>query len=251
MEKKNNTWLVVLLVLIIMGLIGYICYDKFITKDVQKTEEKQVVSGSVEDFENLLDEMYNDGRAFYSYYKSGQKDFIKYLSSLDNSRKLELGSVMVDRSYAKVKNNLLRKYGTDLGVEAKDYYWWTTDEEPSLIYNADKDEYIWNEEIGGSDAITDLGEYTFYLYRLKNITTNDNTIVAAYYGLWRQTIDVGPDSYSNKNMDTVDLYDDNAPILSDYKLADYFKDNKAKFVEFRFTFEKEDNNIVLKNFEVL
>ena len=45
-EKKNNTWLIVLLILVILGLVGYIVYDKVLsneskTKCTEVDEEKQ------------------------------------------------------------------------------------------------------------------------------------------------------------------------------------------------------------------
>ena len=35
-KKRSNTWLIVLLVLIILGLVGYICYDKLLSNKVEQ-----------------------------------------------------------------------------------------------------------------------------------------------------------------------------------------------------------------------
>ena len=54
-KKRSNTWLIVLLVLIILGLIGYICYDKFYVKEntpvVNNNESKTISITSKEAFD--------------------------------------------------------------------------------------------------------------------------------------------------------------------------------------------------------
>ena len=42
MEKKNNTGLLIILFIIILGLAGYLIYDKVLSKDKDK-KEKNVV----------------------------------------------------------------------------------------------------------------------------------------------------------------------------------------------------------------
>ncbi len=254
MKEKNNTWLIVLLVLIILGLAGYICYDKLMVKKPipEKTSESTI---SIEEAKKMLDNIQDvDGRALYSYYKSGKKDLVNYLTSLDNSRKLELG-IDETRSFSKIKSNLLKKYNSDLGVEAKDYYWISTDQTPTFIYNKENDTYEWNPEIGGSDAISDLGGYTYYLYKLKDSSSEGNTLVVEYYGLWKEISEVGPFAYFNNQFEYhLDLYDGEEELdggLDASKLEKYFKESKDSFVQFKFTFSKINNNIVLKDFKVL
>ena len=42
-KKKSNAGLIIFLIIIILGLAGYICYDKFFNKkEISKTEEKEV-----------------------------------------------------------------------------------------------------------------------------------------------------------------------------------------------------------------
>lgn len=50
-KKKNNIWLTALLVIIILGLVGYIVYDKVLSKDVFNNKQK-IVDGEIVKEEN-------------------------------------------------------------------------------------------------------------------------------------------------------------------------------------------------------
>ena len=54
MEKKN-TGLIIFLILIILGLGGYLVYDKVLSKGKQKEEDKLEATMTKEEAETLLD----------------------------------------------------------------------------------------------------------------------------------------------------------------------------------------------------
>ncbi len=48
-KKKSNVGIIVLLIILVLGLVGYICYDKFYKKELTKTEEKENKNDTKED----------------------------------------------------------------------------------------------------------------------------------------------------------------------------------------------------------
>jgi hypothetical protein len=86
MEKKNNTWLIVLMVFIIIGLAGYLFYDKYLkdSKPATDSNTKDVEGSSKEELSKYIgywyesEEKLNDDNPNFLYIKEVNGDDITF-----------------------------------------------------------------------------------------------------------------------------------------------------------------------------
>ena len=97
-KKRSNTWLIVLLVLIILGLVGYICYDKFFAKEskpVLTNGVKQVLYDNTSYGEDVVDivELTKGGSVLVTIKSSDSinVDSKEVLSNVDQAFKVKTG----------------------------------------------------------------------------------------------------------------------------------------------------------------
>lgn len=193
----------------------------------------------------------------YNYSKSGKSSLKEYFNSLNNSQKLDLAGLALgsENLFKDLKQNLINTYGSDLGVEAKDCYL-SGDSVPTFVYNSTSDKFVFNENSGGTDIVTNLGDISLYNYRLKNIQKNGDNYIVSYYGLYETNMyGLGPTWLTNNknidraNVDNAESYGgDGTPI--DYYLATAFNNNKSDFLVFEYTFNKKNNNYYIVDFKV-
>ena len=109
-KKKNNIWVIVLLVLIILGLAGYICYDKLIIK---KSNKNNMPSSEIENLGQTLFNLINfsDSWGFFGHYPFIGDDQYenandnKYIDKLDDNTKYEATLLSLFRSIEKPDMN--------------------------------------------------------------------------------------------------------------------------------------------------
>ena len=150
----------------------------------------------------------------------------------------------------KVKN-LIKTFGSDLGVLPEDYYAFVENEEPLYKYDKETDEYIYNEEAPGTDAITDLDSGYIYNYILDKKESKEDLIILTYYGLYAYQDEIGPTTITNqKNIERLLNYEETFDGISDQEyLQNAFKKNKEDFLKWSYTFKKVNDNYVLVDFK--
>ena len=119
-NRKNNTWLIVLLILIILGLLGFICYDKFYNKEF-KIEHVDIKSNTNVAGENIIKlsgtEIANLGKALFN--KTSVMDYNSQLyfykknnltyNDLSDSDRLSIAYSLIPNYFIK-KNNKTAAY---------------------------------------------------------------------------------------------------------------------------------------------
>ena len=76
-KEKNNIWLIVLLVLIILGLVGYICYDKLLNKKCE-TNSVEKLGNNEKKYSNYIKDAkinYEDDK-YISYELDGKNQYV-------------------------------------------------------------------------------------------------------------------------------------------------------------------------------
>ena len=193
----------------------------------------------------------------YNYSKSGKSSLKEYFNSLNNSQKLDLAGLALGSEdlFKNLEQNLINTYGSNLGLEAKDFYY-TGINVPMYIYDSASGKYIDNEDAPGIEFATNLGDISLYNYRLKNIKKDGDNYIVSYYGLYETNMyQLGPTWLkNNKNIDRANV--DNAESYGgdgtsiDYYLATAFNNNKSDFLVFEYIFNKKNNNYYIVDFKV-
>ena len=84
----------------------------------------------------------------YNYLKSDYNNLEDYLKNLTNSEKLYVAGLFDssdeanNNKFSLLKENLIKTFGSDLGVLPEDYYAFAENEEPLYKYDKETDEYI-------------------------------------------------------------------------------------------------------------
>lgn len=99
-------------------------------------------------------------------------------------------------------------FGSNLGLEKKDYYILETDEEPLYKYDNTTSKYVYNEIVLSSDLLSELDQKKVYNYKLKDVKKYGENYIASYYGLY----DVGPSTLSNEENIEIVVEDEKASL---------------------------------------
>lgn len=193
----------------------------------------------------------------YNYLKSDYNNLEDYLKNLTNSEKLYVAWLFDssdeanNNKFSLLKENLIKTFGSDLGVLPEDYYAFAENEEPLYKYDKETDEYIYNEESPGTDAITDLDSGYIYNYILDKKESKEDLIILTYYGLYAYQDEIGPTTITNqKNIERLLNYEETFDGISDQEyLQNAFKKNKEDFLKWSYTFKKVNDNYVLVDFK--
>ena len=87
-NTKNNTWLIIILILLVLGLTGYIVYDKVLSKEEVPTEEINVeVTEKGENKKNIFKDII--GKYYYSdgIYPCGAEEYTELVLNQDGTFK--------------------------------------------------------------------------------------------------------------------------------------------------------------------
>lgn len=245
MKKKNNILIIVLAIILVI-IIGVVF---FISKEASKNDFNQ------DEMSKYPEPLYT---ALYQYMNSSNS-FNEYFNNLDNNDKLYIGGIIVPPmdqqkylTFKEIQSNLDTIFGTDLNVEAKDYYMYKEDSEPMLKYNKETDKYEFYDSGMGAGFMTDLGNISIYNYKIKDIKYKKNQAIITYYGLYK--VNSFLDKLTNeKNIERVL----NACDVMEYSdtdeeyLENIFNSNKEDFFEFQYTFKKNKDKYNLIDFEKL
>lgn len=254
MDKNKSLYisLVVLFCVVITGISAFFLglqFSKQKLVDITTKNESKITNVESYNIPTLS--------ILYNYLKSDYNNLEDYLKNLTNSEKLYVAGLF-DSSYeannnkfSLLKENLIKTFGSDLGVLPEDYYAFAENEEPLYKYDKETDEYIYNEESPGTDAITDLDSGYIYNYILDKKESKEDLIILTYYGLYAYQDEIGPTTITNqKNIERLLNYEETFDGISDQEyLQNAFKKNKEDFLKWSYTFKKVNNNYVLVDFK--
>ena len=266
MDKNKSFYLtlVVVFCVVLSGLGGYFIGTHFgeketIKNEVKKDEEKKNEEINANDIKvaDLSNYVYT---ALYSYLKSGEKSLNSYLNNLSNDQKLYVAGLLNfedednkynNKKYSDLKNKLIDVFGTDLNLQAKDYYTLADDKEPLFIYNKETDEFVYNENTIGTDVLVDFDLGYIYNYKLKDKNIENDELVITYYGLYAYQDEIGPTTLSNdKNIERILNYEEESNGMTDEEyLEKAFSNNKDDFFKFSYIYKKINDKDVLVDFK--
>lgn len=249
--KKSNKGLIVILILIILGLGGYICYDKLIMKEdsskvvENKEEDKndfqseaivnepEVISALTEKLDLLVDfENFINDKNYWTIYTD---------LKLSNETKLHI---------ALVNSNI---YQIDvLEPENQNYDMFLTKESIEMIY-----EEIWGEEIQDFEDFSGCPQYLYseeheeyYILWECGDVYNDQlhsyiSKITENNGEYYVYQSVGVISFDDKvtiyeSADMKNLIKESNDYNDDFQIT---KDNYKQFSEYRFTFKLDDSGV--------
>ena len=246
MDKNKSLYisLVVLFCVVITGISAFFLglqFSKQKLVDITTKNESKITNVESYNIPTLS--------ILYNYLKSDYNNLEDYLKNLTNSEKLY--DEANNNKFSLLKENLIKTFGSDLGVLPEDYYAFAENEEPLYKYDKETDEYIYNEESPGTDAITDLDSGYIYNYILDKKETKEDLIILTYYGLYAYQDEIGPTTITNqKNIERLLNYEETFDGISDQEyLQNAFKKNKEDFLKWSYTFKKVNDNYVLVDFK--
>lgn len=260
MEKNKMFYITLVLVicLVLTGLGAFYLGTEFGKKEiVNNKDNKKEDTSYVEELLNMdINDLTKTG--LYNYSESGKSSLEEYFDSLNNSQKLDLAGLSLKNttSIDDLKQNLIYAFGSDLGIESKDFYL-SGDDIPMYFYDTSVNKFIYNDDYPGTDMVTNLGGASLYNYRLKDIEKDGDDYIVSYYGLYETNMfALGPTWLTNgKNIDRPNVdnpinygANDNTPI--DYYLANIFNNNKNDFLIFDYTFNEKNGNYYIVDFKV-
>lgn len=180
---KNKMFYITLVLVVCVVLTGIGCFylgTKFGENNsegaAKKVEVKEKNTNETKDDTSYIEELLSINiddvtkMGLYNYSISGKTSLKEYLESLDNNHKLDLAGLAIgsDKIFKDLRQNLIKSFGSDLGVEAKDVY--LVDKSiPTYVYDSASDKFIYNEDSPGTDVVTNLGDISLYNYELKDI----------------------------------------------------------------------------------
>lgn len=259
-EKKSNTGLkviIVILVLALLGATGYICYDKGIIKlpvkekEVEKKEEsdtkldKELSQGEIDDIKDFAKEISNN---FALYYP------LEDLSKIDNQKLLlwSLNRIGFNDSIkaSEIEKEVESYFGNSIKIKHEDIECPTSDEEPLYLY--EDGEYVPNEKHMGHGGFSNPGAALFYVSGEKDgnlITANfkilysntcgDTCFLSSYYKSYEDSV---------KGINPVLEGDEDSEDGPGVNLTeDLYKTVEVRIPITTFKVEKTDNGYVLKS----
>ncbi len=271
---------IVLLSLLVLGLAGFICYDKFLKDNISSNpsgnvnkEEETINDDQKGDFTNnesnteniannvflkdILNRLLNRdlSRILYRYKDTGIK-----LENLTNNEKAQLagmeeyvyhfaslgvksGQVIV--SLSTLKDNLNEIYGSDYNIQGKDFdYSWIVDKKNIINYNNTNGCFEFKLDIDDFSTAFLYGESSdswIDFYKISSVVKKDNYYVVNMNGIYEYS-DVGPASYWNDS----GFKFNNEEFLSIDEIYQKYSD---KFMDFELTFKETAGRLVLDSFK--
>ena len=233
MNKNKEMFLTLVIMFnIILAGIGSFYLGRHFGYKVEIKNESEIQT-------NELDNLFftkEVNRVLYNFLQNKENNLKNYLDNLSNSQKLYLAGII---SYD----------GLETDLDNKDYYVMEQDEEPVFKYDAKTDSFVYNENVIGSDVITNFELGFVYNYKLDNIVYNKDGFAVTYYGLYGLEDEIGPTTLTNdKDIERVLNYTDDG--MSDDAYLEYqFNNNRKGFLKFTYYYKKVNDKYVLTDFK--
>ena len=276
--KSNNGLVVTIVILLIalLGVIGYLVYDKVILKDDKtesaqnKTEENSIneektyQSISVSEIEKMMTNNWTID--LLNKQENNISDVKSFLEKEEYNDYLifRTHNILSDEYADLSKENFLDKsketFGYDLGLEFNNIYDPCTNE-IGLKYNSSTEEYEYMDsafQCGGDF----LGEYHYWFFDILNITSDDkNVYTVTANQIWTDEMtDFEPsnnyyDSYKdakNKANPILSLSESEySEILEEASYSEYAFDKINKTSTYEYKIAKEDGIIKVLSYKKL
>ena len=270
-EKKNNkglVWLIVILIILVLGLVGYIIYDKTIKDDNQllnnntTTTTTKVETNIPEIYEGIyIDESIEDDEIRNAYALISNLGFMTsgYEWNFGNKTKLLFDDLSEEEKMKMIFVNLVInkkvKYDSmtvdgykyiilseDLENAVKDVFGNNTFEfNKDFTHNSCtltlNDENGYDVECYGAGREDDSEDYLIYDMKKNNNTIEIN--VAYYYEIFEHAGD-NPGIYYNTEM-----------LEEKICNSDEVENNINKLQQYKFTFVNDGNNYIFDNIELI
>ena len=259
-RKIGQTILIIFLLFIILGLVGYIAYDKVFSNEVEKekkTTEKIKVTEEKEDLDAIATKLVDKLNKYYvTFYDD--KESVQF-STLSDKDKI-LGAYEYGNDYKLTKETVDDYYNNLFNIKLTEYpelECWAGDGIYAK-YNSEVDEYevVGDHAHGGLDGHPQAG-----IIKYNNIEkVNNDYVVTVTKVFFPNLKDSDGYFYADYNYKTriheLDSYGDHG--LSDTEInvvKNYYDQNYEKFKDikpqYKYTFKKEDNSYYLKSFETV
>ena len=223
-------------------------------KEVIKENNGFNTKDDIKEVINIPDYNYYMSTLLYNYLNNNKDklNFNDYINKgITNNQKLYIAGIFGTSKFNDLEENLNKIFGSTLNLKPDDYYSWPSDEQPVYKYNKETNMYDYNDDVIGTDVLTDLLDSYIYNYKIKSVEYNDNGFIVTYYGLYAHFDSVGPTCVTNNsNIERYLGYDSTEDGLTDeYYLSEAFNKNKDDFFKFTYTYKKVNKNYVLIDFK--
>jgi len=263
-KSKGKTIIIVILVLAVLGLGGYIIYDKVLNKEVRepvKTEKKDKVETKKENLDEIADILMNklDKSAAWQFIaiKGFPNNLVFDKNMIDNQLlNVAVGSVLsTDSSSAKINdlNNLFKNVYNIKNLNYQDLVCFNND---GILYKYDDiaKEYKLNENHPGH-GLPNIPKPTYV--KLNNIEKQNDeyilTVTTIYSGNPIDFEFISADPKGTIKIADFDSYmlEDGSinteKVINDYKNT--FESKKDTYPKYKYTFKKNKDNYYLTNYE--
>lgn len=210
-QKKGFTWVIIILIIIVIGLVGFICYDKgilFNTKNIA-TEENKKEELDYKEEENK-DLSYEEGNLLLEKIKLMNNNFssnypIDDVSKISNqdlllfvAKQLGFGTDFTEDS----ANDVIFKLFGDLIKLKHESVMCTIDNKPYYVYDASTKQYTFDSNSHGHGSAIGVETRTYYvdgkytsddeiMINAKVLYSNycgDTCMIYAYYTSYQKSI---------------------------------------------------------------
>ncbi len=256
--EKNKSFYMTLVVLVcsLFAFLGAFYLGTYFSvgKEVIKENNGFNTKGGIKEVINIPDYNYYMSTLLYNYLNNNKDklNFNDYINKgITNNQKLYIAGIFGTSKFNDLEENLNKIFGSTLNLKPDDYYSWPSDEQPVYKYNKETNMYDYNDDVIGTDVLTDLLDSYIYNYKIKSVEYNDNGFIVTYYGLYAHFDSVGPTCVTNNsNIERYLGYDSTEDRLTDeYYLSEAFNKNKDDFFKFTYTYKKVNKNYVLIDFK--
>lgn len=280
MEKKSNKGLIiaiVILVLLLVGVSGYLVYDKVLSSDELK--EGQAEEKVEERVDIVVTQAEIDAMMEVVEFNPDEVTNVDGFNALDNQTKLWMGLSLIDNVDKSFKGNdlieaLKNVYGDKVELTLEDMICGGCDQK-YWLYNKDTGMYTFDEKHPGHGGTG--GDYVKSVNYFDSVQTDGNQYKVAVKKVFKAgtECDLGPcdgnfkvyksldDAKNSKNLvlDTKEKvnnnkycvgYDDEMlqSLTKECDINRIYQDNKDKFDSYIYTFIKNGDNFVFQSYEL-
>lgn len=261
-KYKKGKNIIILLVLIILGLGGFIVYDKVINKETPKpvkTYEKKEVK---EDLDEIAGTLFNKINKYNIDQFDAYEENMTFTENPNNNQMVTmLYNYWIDQNKEEVSKEEVDNYFKEIyGITLNNYpdIMCKVDSTALFKYDSNNQKYVPNQQHLGhdSDSVKSLGQIVTDIKK-----ENDNyilTLAKLYAGSMMDETAVH--YYSDgRNSNTITVLDQfiNSDTTegNDAKALEYFTNHKEDFKDlkpkYKYTFKKENDDYYLIAYEVL
>ena len=161
--EKNKSFYMTLVVLVcsLFAFLGAFYLGTYFSvgKEVIKENNGFNTKGGIKEVINIPDYNYYMSTLLYNYLNNNKDklNFNDYINKgITNNQKLYVAGIFGTSKFNDLEENLNKIFGSTLNLKPDDYYSWPSDEQPVYKYNKETNMYDYNDDVIGTDVLTDL-----------------------------------------------------------------------------------------------